>query len=56
MDRYIVEPTRFVIPPRRKAASPETITTNWDYGSRVLGLRPRPGMTPHMFRILETLI
>jgi hypothetical protein len=37
MDRYIVEPTRFVIPGRRKAANPETITTNWGYGSRVLG-------------------
>ena len=43
-----------VIPGRRKAANPETITTNRGYGSRALGLRPRPGMTRYVIPILET--
>ena len=34
-----------VIPGRREAASPESITTSWDYGFRVPSLRSGPGMT-----------
>ena len=34
-----------VIPGRRAAASPESISTNLGYGFRARGLRPRPGMT-----------
>jgi hypothetical protein len=44
-----------VIPGCREAASPEYITTDRGYGPRARGLRPRPGVTPHMIRILETL-
>ena len=38
--------TNSVIPERREAASPKSISTWRDYGFRALGLRPCPGMTP----------
>ena len=34
-----------VIPGRCEAASPESITTDWEYGFRACVLRTHPGMT-----------
>jgi hypothetical protein len=49
-----MKPITTVIPGRDEVANPESITPVGGYGFRALGLRPRPGMTPHVIQTSES--